>query len=396
MPTTGKGAQFGPRLFLWAAAVGAVAFAACGRPTEEPPQNRWGIDPGALPDVVTEGDFPELPVGSADRIWGLAGKDLSSKDLTNLSAEFLAAQTFDENTSWPAPSMLPDEFSPGQWLDIGKDPGLGVRDLHRQGITGQGIAVALIDKPIRHQHEEFEGRIHYYEVFGDAGRGFAAHFHGIACASILAGSTVGVAPGATIHYFAVPDVGENFRFYSIAADRVIEVNQSLSEDRRIKLVSISDGLGRDNPYRPDWEAALQRLGEAGIEVVYSSRERLNGFTWGGAAPFLDRSVSTNYGTALYFAAAGVDVPLDRIIIPGDYRTTASNQGEDVFVYWGEGGWSWAIPYAAGLAALAWQLEPTLTFAQVEDLLRETAETTREGRRVIAPTAFIEAVRRTGG
>jgi hypothetical protein len=56
----------------------------------------------------------------------------------------------------------------------------------------------------------------------------------------------------------------------------------------------------------------------------------------------------------------------------------------------------AIPYAAGLAALAWQLEPTLTFAQIEELLRETAGTTQDGRRVITPTAFIEAVKRTSG
>jgi serine protease AprX len=394
--TTGKRLHVGFRAYRWTAAVAAVAFAACSRPTEEPPQYRWGIDPAALPDVVTEADFPELPMGSADRIWGLAGKDLSGKDLTNLSADFLSAQTFDDNTRWPRPAMLPAAFSPDGWLEIGKDPGLGVRDLHRQGITGQGVAVALVDKPIRHQHKEFEGRIHYFEVFGDAVGGFAPHFHGIACASILAGSTVGVAPEATIHYFAVPDVGENFRFYSIAADKIIEVNRSLSEERRIRLVSISDGLGRENPYRGDWEAALLRLGEAGIEVVYSSPDRLNGFTWGGAAPLLHRSPGTNYESALYFLGAGIEVPLERIIIPGDYRATASNRGEDLYVYWGEGGWSWAIPYAAGLAALAWQLEPTLTFAQIEELLRETAGTTKDGRRVITPTAFIEAVKRTSG
>ncbi len=396
MRKRGATAQVGCRPFLWVVAAGAVAFADCGRPTEEPPQYRWGIDPASLPEVVTEADFPELPMGSADRIWGLAGKDLSGKDLSNLSAEFLSRQTFDDNTSWPGSAMLPAGFSPDAWLETGKDPGLGVRDLHRQGITGQGIAVALIDKPIREEHKEFEGRLHYYEVFGDAERGFAPHFHGIACASILAGSTVGVAPGATIHYFAVPDVGENFRFYAIAADRVIEVNRSLGVERRIRLVSISDGLGRDNPYREDWETALRRLNDAGIEVVYSAPERLNGFTWGGAPPFFDRSLSTDYRSALYFAAAGMEVPLERIVIPGDYRATASNQGEDVYTYWGEGGWSWAIPYAAGLAVLAWQLEPTLTFAQIEDLLRETAGTAKDGRRVIDPTAVIEAVSRLGG
>lgn len=74
--------------------------------------------------------------------------------------------------------------------------------------------VAVVDKPIRHTHREFQGRIHYYEVFDGEEEGRVPHFHGIVCASILAGETVGVAPGATTHYFAAPDAGENFNYES--------------------------------------------------------------------------------------------------------------------------------------------------------------------------------------
>ncbi len=383
-------AGFAPRgVASGIALVAATILTACGGQGDERPEYPWGIEPDSLPRVVTEADFPDLPRGSADRIWGLAGKDLTDKDLTQLSLPFLAALTFDGNTRWPERSQLPQGFPPEEWIEGGKNPGLGIRALHRQGITGKGIAVAVVDKPIRHEHREFRGRIHYYEVFGGEEKGRAPHFHGIACASILAGETVGVAPDATIHYFAVPDVGENFRYYAIAADRIIEVNRSLSDAEKIRLVSISDGLGRDNPYREEWASALERLQATGVEVVYSSRDRLDGFVWGGVAPYEDREATSNYELALYLA--GMDVPREEIIIPGDYRTTASNKGGDLYIYWGTGGWSWAIPYAAGLAALAWQLEPALAFAEIESLLRETAAAARDGRHVIDPAAFFEAL-----
>jgi serine protease AprX len=363
---------------------------ACAEQAGEVADYPWGIDPESLPQTVRQSDFPDLPQGSADRIWGFAGKDLSGKDLTNLSAAFLAQLTFDGNTSWPRPALLPEGFAPDELLEIGKDPGLGVRDLHRQGFTGDGIAVAVVDKPIRHQHSEFEGRIHYYEVFDEETEGRAPHFHGIACASILAGKSVGVAPDATIHYFAVPDVGKNFHFYSIAADKIITVNESLGDGEKIRVVSISDGIGRDDPYRQEWESALERLQQAEIEVIYSSREVFGPFLWGGCPPCEDRNVPSNYEVALMLK--GRDMPPETILVPGDYRTTASNKGPSLYIYWGEGGYSWAIPYLAGLAALAWQLAPDLTLAEIEALLAESTARSGDGLRVIRPIRFMELVR----
>lgn len=76
-----------------------VFFAvACGGRKKDVDQYKWGINPELLPEVVMEKDFPELVQGSADEIWGFAGKDLSEKDLTNLSLPFIAKLTFDQNT----------------------------------------------------------------------------------------------------------------------------------------------------------------------------------------------------------------------------------------------------------------------------------------------------------
>ncbi len=350
---------------------------------------RWGYDPATLPEVLTEKDFDAFGLGSPARIWGFIDKDFSGKDLRALSPGFLARQSFDTATRWPTSERLPAGFSPRDWLELGKDPGLGLRDLHRRGITGEGVTVAVIDKPIRATHRELDGRITYLQVYGDELEGLDPHFHGLACASILAGETVGVAPGAHVIYLAVPDVGRNFEYYARAARHLITLNEKLPDADKVRLVSISDGLGRDNPHSEDWKAARSELEEAGIEVVFSDVSSLNGLTWGGAVPWADRSDPSRYAIAHFLRDRGVEST--EVILPGDYRTTASNASDDAYVWWGDGGYSWAIPYAAGLAALAWQVRPDRTIHEIEAALLSTATDAAAGAKVVQPAAFIERI-----
>ncbi len=72
---------------------------------------------------------------------------------------------------------------------------------------------------------------------------------------------------------------------------------------------------------------------------------------------------------------------------------AQNRENEAYVYWGDGGFSWAIPYFTGLAALAWGLDENLTIEEIYALIRETKSTTSKGRYLVNPTAFIERVKR---
>ncbi len=78
-------------------------------------------------------------------------------------------------------------------------------------------------------------------------------------------------------------------------------------------------------------------------------------------------------------------------MPGSNRTTASHEGRDVYTYWVEGGLSWAVPYLAGLAALAFQVDPEIPPAQIVQLGISTATPTATGL-IVNPPKFIEAVR----
>jgi len=58
----------------------------------------------------------------------------------------------------------------------------------------------------------------------------------------------------------------------------------------------------------------------------------------------------------------------------DSRTTASPGGTGEYVFYRRGGWSWAIPYAAGVYALATQAKPTLTPDEFWSVAMKTGRT----------------------
>ena len=81
----------------------------------------------------------------------------------------------------------------------------------------------------------------------------------------------------------------------------------------------------------------------------------------------------------------------------DCRTVASPAGEGEYAYFAEGGMSWAVPYVAGLYALACQVRPEITFeeflAAAQAAAGPVSTWTEEGReypygRVVDPEALL--------
>lgn len=81
-----------------------------------------------------------------------------------------------------------------------KNPGLGIRALHKQGIDGRNRAAAVIDGFLLCDHLEYHDNLKWYERV-DSGE----PRHGVSggeLVSALAGKTCGVAPKADIYYFS--------------------------------------------------------------------------------------------------------------------------------------------------------------------------------------------------
>jgi hypothetical protein len=83
----------------------------------------------------------------------------------------------------------------------------------------------------------------------------------------------------------------------------------------------------------------------------------------------------------------------------DSRTTASPIGIDEYVFYRQGGWSWSIPYIAGVYALAVQVNPKLTPDEFWQLALKTGQTikkTYDGQEfsfgpILNPLALIAAL-----
>lgn len=132
-----------------------------------------------------------------NRFYGLQNVSLRNLDLTQ-HHDYFKNLTFDTLTKWPSREKLPPGFDPNELLEGGKNPGLGIRALHKKGINGAGIGVAIIDQPLLLGHEEYTSRLVRYDATGSAW--MEPQMHGPPIASILVGQTLGVAPQAELTY----------------------------------------------------------------------------------------------------------------------------------------------------------------------------------------------------
>jgi subtilisin family serine protease len=291
--------------------------------------------------------------------------------------------SYDSLTEWPSPEKLPRGFNPEELLENAKSPGLGVRALHAEGIDGKGIGLAIIDQPLLLGHEEYTHRLVRYDATGLSQ--MPPQMHGPPVASIAVGKNLGVAPGATLTYFAVPTWKRSNLPYIQSLKRIMELNKSLPEDERIRVISISTGMFRHYEHYKEWEKVLHQAETSGILVVTCDPEFVN-YGMLSLAPGADPADFRNYSPGSYSSEK------DIIRVPGSNKTMASHRGNDVYTFDRSGGMSWGAPYIAGLAALAFQVNPDLKPEEILKILLRTATPTQTIP-IVNPRAFIEAARK---
>jgi len=300
----------------------------------------------------------------------LRGYDLSDMDLRQSSNDLLCAD-FDDLTVWPPSERMPERFYVRRIRDLGMNPGLGVRCLHAQAITGKGVGIAIIDCPILTGHREYGDRLRLYENINYPSWS-GAGMHGCAVTSIAAGKTVGVAPEAEIYYLAC-QVGTfdgpgkfhyDFSHTAKAVRRILEINDQLPSDRKIRVISMSFGWESFQDGYGEMTAAVNEAREAGMFPVFSyvTEEYPYKFQGIGRNPFDDPDSGSSYVPGLWWSnrPGMYDILPGCLLVPMDTRTTASPTGDDHYVYYRDGGWSWAIPWIAGMYALACQADPSVT------------------------------------
>ena len=297
--------------------------------------------------------------------------DLSALDLSGSGADLLYA-IFDSHTTWPEASKMPAGFDWQKIMEIGKNPGLGMRALHAQGLTGKGIGIAIIDQTLLVDHIEYRSRLRLYEEYDDA-VGAVSSMHAPAVASIAVGKTLGVAPEADLYFIATGTCGFiiraedlNFDCHAKAVRRVIAINQGLPESRKIRVLSMSIGWTPQSKGYAEITSAVEAAKAAGIFVISTSLSDTDGlyFNGLGRTALDDPDKFTSYLPGSWwsskFYAGQTRTPQQILLVPMESRSTASPTGPQDYVHYPSGGASWAVPYLAGTYALAAQVKPDVT------------------------------------
>ncbi|MBR4355918.1 MAG: hypothetical protein IKP96_05080 [Elusimicrobiaceae bacterium] len=310
--------------------------------------------------------------------------DISSWDLTEYTAVELAnVISFDSKTKFPPRAKLPKDFSPKRILQNGQKPGLGVRALHAQGVTGKDVTIAIIDQNLLLNHKEYENGVMFYEEDKDFwGKVEDSSMHAPAVVSIAVGKNTGVAPEARVVALA-PASGENSknqydaRPNAAALRRVIQLNAQLPPKEKIKVVSISRGFDASDLGASEFEAAKNTLEKDGVAVFTTN----DVFTLSRNHSLDNPEDIANYCRPAYwlgkqnikFLSTNMQ---NSVVAPMDFRTTASPTGNNDYVHYANGGLSWVVPYVAGLYALGVQVYPQLT----KDIFVRAAHETATVRR----------------
>jgi hypothetical protein len=333
---------------------------------------------GSLTSIPTYDPNSDDPFQMDLRAYNLSGLDLSG------SLNDLLYATFDDQTIWPPADRLPEGFDWVHILELGKNPGLGVRSLHAQGITGRGVSIAIVDQPLLIEHQEYANRFQLYEEI-NIDPTTTSQMHGPTVASIAAGRTVGVAPESSLYYIATwvgdwTDKGleRHFRYHAQGVRRILEINEQLPETQKIRVISMQVRWKPEDAGYDEITAAVDDAKAAGMLVVCSSIEQVHGFKFHGLgrAPLSDPEAFESYEPGSWWAEEFYNGERfsDRLLVPMDSRTTASPLGDDEYVFYRQGGWSWSIPYIAGMYALAVQVDPAITPEQFWSLAMQTGRT----------------------
>ncbi|MBA7480954.1 hypothetical protein ES707_16422 [subsurface metagenome] len=330
------------------------------------------------------------PITSVKEFDDVRWKDMSKLDLSGKKG-LIATLRFNQKTVWPEPNKMPVGCDPNKLLIDAMNPGLGIRKLHQNGITGKGVNVAIIDQPLYQDHPEFAGKIVAYY---DTGCGTESSMHGPAVTSLLVGSNCGTAPDVRVYYTAAPSWNKDSAYYAKALNWIIEQNERLPALEKIRVVSVSAApSGPGSPFEKNqqmWDQACARAEAAGILVLDCTTH--HGFIskcWYNAR--VPESVSACHpGDPRYDYH-----PTNRLLVPSAPRTTAEeyDKGDCSYQYCGTGGLSWSIPYCAGVLALGWQIRPDLRPERMRELLFESAYTKKNDAKIINPKRFIGLIRR---
>jgi len=289
---------------------------------------------------------PDLDFSNSE--WLLQGSSFTKKTFANTPKEH-----------------LPEGYDPEKIIEFGKNPGLNTRAVHKAGITGKGVKVALMDWQLP-PSENYDSNIVSYHAQANA-KNIPETMHGAAVTSILAGKETGVAPDAEVYYFAEYEgLLENSPKDDMinSLKQVLELNKNLPENEKIRVISISGPVYGGEEAK---ELAKQ-LNDSGVWVMSSNEFWKNFGYLEKNDPMGNPDDFDNYKIHNKAEDEGL-----KLYVNSGNRTVAHYSQSSDYRHDSKASASWAIPVVAGYYALACQADPSMTKERFLELAEQTAQ-----------------------
>ncbi|AKF86815.1 hypothetical protein MFUL124B02_33850 [Myxococcus fulvus 124B02] len=232
--------------------------------------------------------------------------------------------------------------------------------------TGVGTHVYVLDTGINTQHSEFSGRIDTSEGFIPDGRGYEdCNGHGTHVASLIGGTTYGMARQTTLHAVRVLTCAGRSSWAT-----VIMGLEFVRSDCAAQAARCVANLSLTGPLSPTTNATVAQLVNAGIPVVVAAgNDNLDACTQSPASEPKALTVAavdgddqrwsdSNWGACVDLFAPGVDI-------------LGAWTGDAVAAQF-ETGTSMASPHVAGALAQYLGEHPNVTPAQLDAKLKGSA------------------------
>jgi hypothetical protein len=329
----------------------------------------------------------------------VCGRNLSDF-ADQLDSTVIPTLTFDQETVWP-----PEDSAYAAYvMELGKNPGLGIRSLHAQGVTGTGVSVAIIEPWCNSTNPEYADRIVEYHAVGDDP--YDAQYSrwtppSSAALGLLAGESVGTAPGVSVYMVVVSSVNYRDTYLTDALRWIVEKNTTLPAGNKIRVVSCSrtpQGPWNNSWDEREWLSARNRAEQEGILVLdcTQSSALVDACYHDLFSPDSLQLCGIGYpGEPSYLSSGRLYAPASRRTVVNGPDTAGPRYkyvGSAAEMGWVSSGRLWTgVPYLAGVLALGWQLRPDLTKEKMVELAFSSAY--RKGNAsIINPPTFIDSVR----
>ena len=252
--------------------------------------------------------------------------------------------------------------------DLAADTQIEADKVWSEGITGNGVKVAVLDTGIDTDHPELaDSYLGGYDYVNNDAIPEDDHGHGTHVSGIITGNGVnsnakGVAPGAKIYMYKVC----NATGACYEDDMIAAMEAAMKTDAKVMSISIGGGsYTTENCDSDSLAAEVNKVVDSGITVAVAAGNNGKGVSSPGCASkaiavgAVDKTNNVAYfsgrGKALDIVAPGVSIY--STYLSGGYATMS--------------GTSMATPHVAGVVALLLEANSGLTTAQIKDALYTT-------------------------